>query len=132
MLKRLLGLCMILSFGTLLIAGCEANPKSSPDKQCPKTAAKKCDKPCHAKMCKCGKKGTADLYIRCAGGKMCPCCGMKCAKMCAAKCKGATIVSMKCPCGGKGKADFKQMVDGVEQHYCGEMCLKKTCQKSKG
>ena len=132
MLKKLLGVCLILSFGMLLIAGCEANPKSSPDKQCPKTCAKNWHKSCHAKMCKCGGKCTGDFYVRCPGGKMRPCCGIKCAKACAAKCQGTTIVTMKCPCGAKGKADFSKMVGGVEQHYCSEKCLKMTSQKSKG
>ena len=123
MLKRLLVACLALSFGMAMIAGCEANPKTGPAE---KTCAKKCDKPCQARMCKCGKKCPGDLYVRCPGGKMSPCCSMKCAKICAAKCEGTTIVNMKCPCGGKGKEEFKKMVEGVEQHYCCAGCMGKS------
>ena len=126
MFKRVLGICLILGFGMTLIAGCEAGGKTCPaDKQGPKTCAKKSDKPCHAKVCKCGKKCSGALCVRCADGKKQACCCMKCAKMCAAKCKGATVVNMKCPCGGKGKDDLKKMVSGVEQHYCCKGCMSK-------
>ena len=123
MLKRLLVACLALSFGMAMIAGCEANPKTCPGE---KTCAKKCDKPCPAKACKCGKKCCGALYVRCADGKTCPACCMKCAKMCAEKHEGSTIVNMTCPCGGKGKEEFKKMVEGVEQHYCCEGCMGKS------
>jgi len=124
MARKLLCICLALGFGMAMVAGCEAGGKTvAADKQCSNKCGPKAK--CSADQCACGKKASGDAFVRCGQGKTCGACSLECAKKCAAKCKGAVVVNMKCPCGMKGTDDVKQMVDGVEQHYCGPGCMKK-------